>query len=398
MASLLVFAACSAKEEEKLSPAASLEHFEAESPTLDAFIGKWYCYEEGGATLNVIKSGDVFRLSLSYEDSGFNNVTPSSFYEQDGILRYETSVYGNLIAYAVELKGGELSGTYTQQGEAHGISFIKLSEKPDDKPFIRVAPFTYYKGVPRLDILRKYADFSTDSDDPPYSFEYALDEKLPDIIEEYGYSEYMSSLDADGDNLAFSIMDFVCDNFSHFNAAALPLDHSLEGVVKYCSEHDGKTNCRGLSIILAGLLRANGIEASHITCLPFEDNFTDCHVVVDCILPSGKRVMLDPTYRLHLKDSEGEHVSVRRLREILIEGGAVYPNEGAGYNGEAFTEVYYRAYMAKNLFRLERALNSCDGDDYSSQFVQLCPAGFDPADDGITVVRSADDFWADNKD
>ena len=66
--------------------------------------------------------------------------------------------------------------------------------------------------------------------------------------------------------------------------------------------------------MLVSLLRLNGVKAQHITCMPYEEPFEDCHVVVDCLLPTGKRIMLDPTWRLYLMDKNGEYISLPELR------------------------------------------------------------------------------------
>lgn len=100
-------------------------------------------------------------------------------------------------------------------------------------------------------------------------------------------------------------------------------------------------------ILLAALLRLNGIKAQHITCLPYEDPFEDCHVVVDCLLPSGKRIMLDPTWRLYLKDKEGNYVSLSHLRELLLADEPIFENQTADYNGTGFAKEYHRNYMIK---------------------------------------------------
>ena len=92
----------------------------------------------------------------------------------------------------------------------------------------------------------------------------------------------------------------------------------ITDIIEFCERNDNKTNCRGLAILLASLLRLNGIKAQHITCLPYEDPFDDCHVVVDCLLPSGKRIMLDPTWRLFLKDKDGEY-NIAKLTDAQLE-------------------------------------------------------------------------------
>ena len=136
-------------------------------------------------------------------------------------------------------------------------------------------------------------------------------------------------------------------------------------------------NCRGLAMLLASLLRSVGVKARHITCMPYEDPFNDCHVVVDCLMPSGKRILLDPTYRLYLKDEAGEYVSLPRFRELLIAGEPVIANDNASYNGGAFDLEFYRNYMTKNTIRFSRGLLYMDGvDDYAVHVIVLVPTNY----------------------
>ncbi len=120
------------------------------------------------------------------------------------------------------------------------------------------------------------------------------------------------------DSLAFKLLNFVCDHFGHNGTKGLGSGRTMTDLIEFCEKNEYKSNCRGLAILLASLLRLNGIKAQHITWMPYEDPFDDCHVVVDCMLPSGKRVMLDPTSRLYYKDKNGEYVSLPYLRELLI--------------------------------------------------------------------------------
>ena len=132
-------------------------------------------------------------------------------------------------------------------------------------------------------------------------------------------------------------------------------------------------------ILLAALLRLNGIKAQHITCLPYEDPFEDCHVVVDCLLPSGKRIMLDPTWHLYLKDKEGNYVSLAHLRELLLADEPIFENQTADYNGTGFAKEYHRNYMIKNTFRFACCtLNKegVDGRTETSRYIELIPQGY----------------------
>ena len=152
--------------------------------------------------------------------------------------------------------------------------------------------------------------------------------------------------------------------------------------------------------MLASLLRLNGIKAQHITCMPFEDPFDDCHVVVDCLLPSGKRIMLDPTNRLYLKDGNGEYVSLQHLREMIVTGEPFFENETASYNGTGFDRDDNRAYMTKNTFRFARCTLNKDGIDgrtETSRYIELIPKDY-PIED-FSEMRKKDfvyndiEFW-----
>ena len=152
--------------------------------------------------------------------------------------------------------------------------------------------------------------------------------------------------------------------------------------------------------MLASLLRYNGIKAQHVTCCPYEEPFMDCHVVVDCILPSGKRVMLDPTYRGYLLDKNGEYVSLPGLRHLLIDGEELNFNADVKYTGKdsdwVVTMDYYREYMSKNSIRYLRDSINADGRD-ENDCVVLYPIGYPIEEVGYSDVHvlttDEDAFW-----
>lgn len=213
--------------------------------------------------------------------------------------------------------------------------------------------------------MRENAEYTTGAEEIKMEFE--LGGELPAIIAEFGYSDYVKG--KSGDELAFACLDFMGDNFHHKGDIGMPpwKQRSLAEMLQWCKERNGQANCRGLSIMLAAILRYNGIKAQHITCCPYEEPFNDCHVVVDCILPSGKRIMLDPTYRAYLLDKDGEYVSLPGLRNLLIKGEDFKFNSTAKYTGLAsnyeLTVEGYREYMSKNNIRHNRDMVNADGRD-----------------------------------
>ena len=99
----------------------------------------------------------------------------------------------------------------------------------------------------------------------------------------------------------------------------------------------------------------NGIRARIVTCKPYEEPFEDCHVVVDCLMPSGTRIMLDPTYRLYLTDDSGKYISLAELREGIIAGKTFHTMQILHIWCE-FQLPYYIEYMTKNVFVLTRTI------------------------------------------
>lgn len=227
----------------------------------------------------------------------------------------------------------------------------------------------------RIDILRRYSDYESQQEIPKHSMQMVLTRPAPEILDKYNYRSYCVADPNNKDAIVFSMLDFVCDNFSHTSDAALQSDHSIVGVIKSCEKNGLKTNCRGLSIILAEALRMNGIRTRIVTCKPYEEPFEDCHVVVDCLMPSGTRIMLDPTYRLYLTDDSGKYISLAELREGIIAGKTFHHNANSSYNGANFNYHDYIEYMSKNVFRFNTNYNQDDTDSVFSE-IELVPIGY----------------------
>ncbi len=245
----------------------------------------------------------------------------------------------------------------------------------------------------RIDLLRRYSEYKEDNVSRKHPPEFVLGRPAPKILQKYNYSDYCKTDPENEDAIVFSMLDFVCDNFRHYSHAVTG-GTSLEGVIKSCEKHEQKTNCRGLSLILAELLRMNGIKARHITCKPYEEPFQDCHVVVDCLLPSGSRIMLDPTYRLYFTDDNGDPVSLQQLREEIIAGRDLHANKNASYNGSDFDYDFYIEYMSKNVLRFNANYRSDNTDHFNSQ-IELIPKGYSTEGypKNVQYTTSPDYFW-----
>lgn len=344
-------------------------------------VGKWY-KEDMGETINIFDEAPL-RMKMSFSSSGYYNFEPNCVYEKDGYLCYEINDEDYRMAYHVRYVDGELEGFYVQRGKTTQIKYIKLADVPEDAPY-KYAPtelsliYVPNTDKTRIEILKQYAEYDRRT---AYGVgnAFVLGGDVPQILEKYDYPKYINGLDNTKDELVFRLLDFVCDHFGHNGSGGLGSGRTITAIIAFCENNDNKSNCRGLAILLASLLRLNGIKAQHITCMPYEDPFEDCHVVVDCLLPSGKRVMLDPTFRLYLKDQTGEYVSLPRLRELFLADEPIFENSTADYNGTGFDKEYYRNYMIKNTFRFARCTLNKDGVDgrtENSRYIELIPQGY----------------------
>ncbi len=361
-------------------------------------IGQWY-KTELGETVDIFDESPL-RMKMSFSSSGHYHFEPNCVYEQDGWFCYEINDEVNRMVYRVRYEDGRLVGRYTRFGGEVPVVYERVSDTPCDDTYCFEPVEMYVPGTKetRHAVLLRHATYLGTRADVPYSDEFVLGGEVPDTIRALGFEDYIRSILPTDDRLAFRVMDFVCDHFGHNGYGGLSSGRRMADIVAFCDAHEGRTNCRGLAILLASLLRVCGLRARHITCMPYEDPFEDCHVVVDCELPSGARVMLDPTQRLYYRDTAGNYVSLPRLRRMLIAGDTLLPNPAASYNGGGFAAEENEAYMTKNTFRFSRGTYHADGaDEGARRRVQLVPAGYDtaafPQQVQETFVFSEEEFW-----
>ncbi len=360
--------------------------------------GQWY-KEELGETIDIFDEVPL-RMKMSFSTSGHYHFEPNCVYERDGFFCYEINDEVNRMVYRVRYEDGRLVGSYTRFGSEVPVVYERVSDTPCDDAyyFEPIEIFVPGTSETRREVLVRHAAYSGERAEVAYHDEFVLGGEVPDSLLARGFADYVRDIAPDDDRLAFRVMDFVCDHFGHNGYGGLPSERRMADIAAFCDTHGGHTNCRGLAILLASLLRVCGIRARHITCMPYEEPFEDCHVVVDCALPSGTRVMLDPTQRLYYRDAAGNYVSLSRLRRMLIAGEVLVPNPDASYNGGDFAAEENVTYMTKNTFRFSRGTYHADGaDEGARRRVQLVPAGYDtavfPERVQSTFVFSEEEFW-----
>jgi len=136
--------------------------------------------------------------------------------------------------------------------------------------------------------------------------------------------------------------------------------------IRQAEKNNGFTNCRGISIILSGILRANGIKAFYEGLFPFNLNDNECHIVCELFVEEfNKFILFDPSlctiYKLdgiYLNSIDIKNAIInKRENDIIIE----YINDKKKKNNNLDTLSYY----SKNLGHLERCIINSEKTDTS---------------------------------
>lgn len=277
--------------------------------------------------------------------------SPNNWTIVDGVLMFDFYQDAWLAHAKLSLQeDGTLAGTYEQKGNVSDVVFTKRSSTPS--PEGRLQTQFYFDGRSGdswLAELRRFPNFSEKPGQTiPYTYElYNRDRALP-LIYNYNVESVMDGR-SDVEQMK-ALLNLVCDNFKHDGAVPLGTQMDPMSVIALSNQYDG-VECRGLSVILSEMLRDCGIPAKPVMCISSIEP-AECHVVVHAYSASlGQWIMLDPSYRLILRNGVGQYVSLPMLRDALISGERLYANDEAGHNLAPFYMPQYRAYMSKNTFR-----------------------------------------------
>lgn len=297
----------------------------------------------------------------------------------------------------LQSKENKLKGTLTYKGEEQKICFDKISKEINIGCEITSEwKYTYEERQQRI---KEYAVYAPDKMN--YSFTYQLNngEQHKDILNSYGIEQaIVGKKDIE---LMKAALFWECEKLNH-TSNNIATQRDLKSLFEDALEKG--TNCRGLSLILAEVLRIYGIKAEIVSCCCYSDVSTDAHVIVRAYSEELKQwILLDPTYCLIMQDKDGRYIDLPNLRENISNNVKMIYNPEAGYNDvkmseESFKE--YLSYMAKNsCYYIKQEINA-DGADYATGNIQviLVSANYEKAQDfskkySVIITTDADKFW-----
>lgn len=199
---------------------------------------------------------------------------------------------------------------------------------------------------------------------------------------------------------ALKIQRFVSDTLPHGNPPVMPKRKNAIALFAFADSTDQHLNCRLHSILMRDMLLSVGIKARYITCLPYDQDDQDCHVVNEVFLPElGKWAIIDSDMDKVLTDMDGVPLSLWELREKLLSGDKYL------INGDINDGQYYDTYMTKNSYWYSRHEMSCMDDETDGLLpgdrrIALIPEGYRVERGGTKWLyensihtTNPDEFW-----
>lgn len=141
-------------------------------------------------------------------------------------------------------------------------------------------------------------------------------------------------------------------------------EHGTLAQLRQALEHDGYTNCRGISIVFSGILRAYGFCSSYVECWPADPRSSEIHVVCEVYVPDlEKYAVIDISNRM-LFFRDGMPLSLIELRDTIAAGeeDTLTCNEDAR---NSLDEVL--AYLSKNLAVFRKQISNNEKDDIAKK-------------------------------
>lgn len=194
---------------------------------------------------------------------------------------------------------------------------------------------------------------------PAFTYQPATEPQLMGLRQQYK----LDSIAGKGSDVSqvINLMHWVHDRVQHDGQHGNPASRNAQDLLAVCQKENRGLNCRGLATVLNEVYLSMGFQSRFVGCLPKDSTDVDSHVINSVYVPSQhKWLYMDPTQDAYVTNEQGQLLSIAEVRQRLISGQPLLLNPTANWNHKitATRQEYLEGYMAKNLYQLERPVES----------------------------------------
>ncbi|MGJ1525390.1 transglutaminase-like domain-containing protein [Sphingobacterium spiritivorum] len=244
-----------------------------------------------------------------------------------------------------------------------------------------VKAFSQLKQYDKLFLLQQSGNYLLENYESMPVFKYE-DSNNRNLVEVKNFFN-LDSIAGSGDEISKirNIMLFVANNIKYDGSNWALCEFDAIDFYNYHKATGKGINCRHKAMTLNELYLAMGFKSRYLTCMPKDDQDTDCHVINSVYSETLKKwLWMDPSHGAFVMDDNNNLLSIEEVREGLKN------NQSMKLNAETkVTKLWYLDYyMAKNLywiqctnksqFNTESRYRPADTD---LQYISLIPSGFE---------------------
>ena len=248
------------------------------------------------------------------------------------------------------------------------LYYKRINQKLEEYKRQHGEPIIEYSSQSRIEILREFADYSTDEKylrNIKYEYTLGEKEKYKNIIKKYKLDEVTSGKkDVD---LILALAKWASDIFGGGENRGYPLKRDANSIIKHTKKNNGHINVHLRCILLAEILRAYGIKAYHVLCNCFEE---PCHRYVAVVHAYSenlnKWIMIEPFLYICPKDKNNNFISIPEFRNMIINSEEILINNDAktfNENGVTYPIDTHIERISQYMFRFSRAEKNYYGSD-----------------------------------
>jgi hypothetical protein len=215
----------------------------------------------------------------------------------------------------------------------------------------------------------------------------------------------LDSVAGNGDELSkiINLLHWAHTIVRHDGNSTNPTPRNALHIIQVCKDENRGVNCRMMATILNEAYLSMGFKSRHVTCMPFDKQDGDCHVITMVWSNQfGKWLYMDPTFEGTFRNAAGAYLSIAEVRDAMIRGDSLVMSDNMNWNGQPHSKSDYYRYMAKNLFRFvcpQRSEFGYESKD-SVAWVYLDPFGYDSREpakpDSTKPTRILTDYYTTN--